>query len=280
MIIILKKHGIQGGQLNFILNGLKKMRVQILGCSGGVGGSNLRTTSLLVDDDILIDAGTGSADLSLEALTRIDHVFITHSHLDHIACLPFILDSVGDKRSTPLTVHATEETLEILQKHIFNWLIWPDFSKIPNAEHPFLRFNTISLNVPVNIGNHRHITALPAHHTVPAVGYLLDSGSASLAFSGDTTVCTELWDAINQIDNVQFVIIEAAFPDEERELALLSKHLCPSLLEEELQKLTCSPQIYVTHAKPGQFEKIEASIAKFKGSHHPKMLHNNQIFDF
>lgn len=256
------------------------MRVQILGCSGGVGGSSLRTTSLLVDDDILIDAGTGSADLSLEALTRIDHVFITHSHLDHIACLPFILDSVGDKRDTPLTVHATEETLAILQAHIFNWLIWPDFSKIPTAENPFLRFNTISVGVPVSVGNNRRITALPAYHTVPAVGYLLDSGEGCLAFSGDTTVCTALWDAINLVDNIKFVVIEAAFPDEERELAILSKHLCPSLLQEELQKLTCAPEIFVTHAKPGQFEKIEKTIAQFTGPHHPKMLHNNQLFVF
>ncbi|WP_245192183.1 MBL fold metallo-hydrolase, partial [Herbaspirillum sp. 3C11] len=94
------------------------MRVEILGCSGGIGGNTLRTTSLLADRDILIDAGTGVNDLPLDALAAIDHVFITHSHLDHIACLPFILDSVGDQRNTPLTMHATQATQDIIRKHI------------------------------------------------------------------------------------------------------------------------------------------------------------------
>ncbi|MEK7843908.1 MAG: 3',5'-cyclic-nucleotide phosphodiesterase, partial [Pseudomonadota bacterium] len=188
------------------------MRVQILGCSGGIGGSTQRTTSLLVDHDILIDAGTGAADLSLPALAQIDHVFITHSHLDHIACLPFILDSVGAMRSNALTMYATRETQEIIRTHIFNWLIWPDFNQIPDDKNPYLRFHTITLGEPVVLGG-RSITALPANHTVPAVGYHLDSGKASLVFSGDTTVCDALWQAINRIGNMRTLIIEAAFPN-------------------------------------------------------------------
>jgi ribonuclease BN (tRNA processing enzyme) len=256
------------------------MRVQILGCSGGVGGRDLLTTCMLVDDDVLIDAGTGSADLSLDALAKIDHVFITHSHLDHIAHLPFILDSVGERRSIPLTVHTTKKTLNILQTHIFNWKIWPDFSQIPSFTNPYLRFNVISVGEQIKLGKNRTITAIPANHTVPAVGYRLDSGAASLVFTGDTTICPELWDVINAMDNVQTLIIEAAFPDDERKLAIISKHLCPSLLEEELQKLKCFPEIFITHAKPGQFQNIEASILKFSGQHKPKMLANNQVFEF
>ncbi|MEB0140073.1 MULTISPECIES: 3',5'-cyclic-nucleotide phosphodiesterase [unclassified Undibacterium] len=255
------------------------MRVQILGCSGGIGGPALRTTSLLLDDDVLIDAGTGSADLSLAALTAIDHVFITHAHLDHIACLPFILDSVGDKRSSALTVHATAATLAVLQTHIFNWHIWPDFSTIPSPSQPFLRFHTITEGVAVELSGGRRVTALPAKHTVPAVGYLLDSGRASLAFSGDTTCCSALWEALNAVPNLRQVIIEAAFPNAERELALLSKHLCPSLLEQELLQLNAAVEIFVTHAKPGQFEHIAAEIAAFSGRHRPRMLLHDQVFE-
>jgi ribonuclease BN (tRNA processing enzyme) len=88
------------------------MKVRILGCSGGIGGRHLRTTSIQVDHDILIDCGTGVADLSIAELAQIDHVFLTHSHLDHIACLPLMVDTAGDMRSRPLTVHATEATLK------------------------------------------------------------------------------------------------------------------------------------------------------------------------
>src|SRR6478672_3750354 len=109
------------------------MKVRVLGCSGGIGGS-LRTTSLLVDDDILVDAGTGVGDLTLEGLARIDHVFVTHSHLDHIACIPFLVDTTCWMRRNPITVYALRETIEALKAHIFNWKIWPDFTQIPNAD--------------------------------------------------------------------------------------------------------------------------------------------------
>lgn len=257
------------------------MRVEILGCSGGIGGNGMRTTSLLIDDDILIDAGTGVGDLPLTRLAQIDHVFITHAHLDHIACLPLMIDSVGDMRSTPLTMHATAATMEIIRKHIFNWHIWPDFSVIPTAEQPFLRFATIEPGQTVTLGQ-RSITPLPALHTVPAVGYHLRNAAsgASLAFTGDTTVCPALWPALNQIDQLRYLIIEAAFADCERELALLSKHLCPALLLAELQHLQAQPEVLVTHAKPGQLAQIAAEIAPGNGRHHPRMLTPGAILEF
>src|SRR4030067_551243 len=120
------------------------MKFRVLGCSGGIGG-NLRTTSFLLDHDVLIDAGTGVSELSLTELTVIDHVFVTHSHLDHIACIPFMVDSVGFMRDRPLTIYATGETLDILKQHIFNWKIWPDFSEIPTAQQPIMRYQPIEL---------------------------------------------------------------------------------------------------------------------------------------
>ncbi len=255
------------------------MKARILGCSGGIGGKNLRTTSILVDHDILIDAGTGVGDLSVAELALIDHVFVTHSHLDHIAFLPFILDTVGDMRNKPLTMHATQATQEIIRAHIFNWTIWPDFSEIPNAENPYLRFHTIRLGENVLL-NKRKFTALPARHTVPAVGYRLDSGMASLVFTGDTTTNDDLWNEVNKIPDLRYLIIETAFSNSERQLAVVSKHLCPSMLEEELQKLQCNPEIFITHLKPGQIERTMLEIEGSIGEHKPRMLQNNQIFEF
>ena len=160
------------------------MRLRILGCSGGIGG-DLRTTSMLLDHDILIDAGTGVADLSLSELKQIDHVFVTHSHLDHIACIPFLVDAVGGMRSAPVTVHATGLTLRALREHIFNWKIWPDFSQIPSGQAPYMQYEEIRVGEPVRLGQ-RTITPLPANHVVPAIGFCLDSGKASLVFTGDT----------------------------------------------------------------------------------------------
>jgi len=256
------------------------MRVEILGCSGGIGGGALQTTSLLIDNDILIDAGTGVTSLSLSALKAIDHVFITHAHLDHIACLPFILDSVGGLRTSPLTMHATKATEDVIRKHIFNWQIWPDFSLIPSPENPFLCFNTIAVGAPLFLGE-RAISALPANHSVPAVGYRIDNlySGASLVFTGDTTSCAPLWDMVNRIPDLRYLLIEAAFPNRERELAILSKHLCPSLLLSELNKLQSRPEILVTHAKPGLFEEIESELRQGAGAHNINMLIGKSVLN-
>ena len=161
------------------------MKLRVLGCSGGIGGS-LRTTSFVLDDDVLLDAGTGVGDLNIEELRRIDRVFLTHSHLDHVTSLPFLVDTVGWMRDTPLTVHALPETIEVLREHLFNWKLWPDFAQIPDAQNPWMRYEPVALGEPFDLGRGRTITPLPANHVVPAVGYHLDSGQASLVFTGDT----------------------------------------------------------------------------------------------
>lgn len=264
------------------------MRLRILGCSGGIGG-NFRTTSMLLDRDVLIDAGTGVGDLSLTELSMIDHVFVTHAHLDHIASIPFLVDSAGFMRNRPLTVHATEETIEFLRQHIFNWNIWPDFTRIPNAQQPCMRYNTVQVGQAVGLdtpgrdgagSSMRRITVLPANHVVPAVGFQIDSGAASLVFSGDTTSHDALWETVNRIANLRYLIIETAFSNGEKELARLSKHFYPELLAEELLKLRLDPEIYITHLKPGEVELIMREISECVHGFAPRMLQNGQIFEF
>ncbi len=250
----------------------------MLGCSGGIGGQ-LRTTSLLLDDDVLIDAGTGVGDLSLEAMARIDHIFVTHSHLDHVASIPFLLDTVGGMRDAPVTVHALPETIAVLKAHLFNWKLWPDFTEIPSPERPLLRFLPVTVGSGRTIGG-RTITPLPANHVVPAAGYRLDSGAASLVFTGDTTTCDELWHAVNRIGNLRYLIVETAFSDAERELAIRAKHLCPGLLGEQLKLLTRPAEIFITHLKPGEGDMIMREITKGALRWSPKMLQHRHIFEF
>ncbi|UCV29283.1 3',5'-cyclic-nucleotide phosphodiesterase [Ferribacterium limneticum] len=255
------------------------MKLRVLGCSGGIGGRHQRTTSFLLDHDILIDAGTGVAELSIAEMTAIDHVFLTHAHLDHIASLPLMIDAVGDRRSKPLTVHAIPAVLDMLRQHIFNWSIWPDFSVLPSAEQPFMRYHAIETGGAVSIDG-RSITALPVDHTVPAVGYCLDSGAASLVFSGDTGPCDAFWQALNRLDHLRYLIIECAFSNQEQGLAEMSKHYCPDLLARELRKLNHRCEIHITHLKPGQVETTMAEIETCLGEFSPVMLQNNQVFDF
>lgn len=234
---------------------------------------------MLLDTDILIDAGTGVADLSLDELAAIDHVFLTHGHLDHIATIPLMVDTVGQERERPLTVHALPATIRALREHIFNWTIWPDFAEIPSASAPSLRYEPIELGQTVTLAG-RRITALPANHVVPAVGYHLDSGAASLVFTGDTTTNDALWAALEKIDNLRYLIIECAFCNRERDLAAIAKHLCPSMLADELAKLRWPAEIFITHLKPGEIELTMAEIEQYAGQYRPRMLQNGQVFEF
>jgi ribonuclease BN (tRNA processing enzyme) len=252
------------------------MRVRVLGCSGGIGGS-LRTTSLLVDEDILVDAGTGVGDLSLDRLTRIDHVFVTHSHLDHIACLPFLVDTTCWLRRGPVTVYGLPETLQALRDHIFNWKIWPDFTQIPAASRPCMVYREVAVGETITLAG-RRITPIPANHTVPAVGYAMQEAQGALVYSGDTGVNDALWEVVNALPRVDYLIIETAFSNKERDVASASKHLYPEQLASELAKMTARPEVYVTHLKPGEGALTMREVGEAASRWQPRMLENNQEF--
>jgi len=253
------------------------MKLRVLGCSGGIGGRHLRTTALLLDEDILIDCGTGVADLSIDELARIEHVFLTHEHLDHIVGLPLLIDTVCDLRATPLQVHCLPETAASLRRHVFNWTIWPDFTVIPSAR-PGLVFENIAIGRPVDFGA-RRIVPLPVAHTVPAVAFQLAGEKGSLVYSGDTGPCPAFWSAVNAVADLRVLLIESAFSDSERSRAESSQHLCPSLLAAELQRLERRPEIYITHLKPGQVELTMAQIERDCGTPVPRLLQHNQVFE-
>lgn len=255
------------------------MKIRVLGCSGGIGGGGRHTTSLLVDSDTLIDCGTGVGALELPSLLEIDRIFITHSHLDHIALLPLLIDTVGDQRSRPITVYALEETLRILRAHIFNWLVWPDFTAIPDRMHPYLRLQAVREGEVLEIGEERSVTVLPAIHSVPAAGYSLGCSGGSLAFTGDTTVSSALVEAVNRIPELRYLLIETAFPNSQADLAAAARHLSPSMLHWVLSRLSGKPSVFVTHLKPS-FEAVTATeISRHDGRLEVNILEQGQEFD-
>ncbi|MDR2092885.1 MAG: 3',5'-cyclic-nucleotide phosphodiesterase [Azoarcus sp.] len=255
------------------------MKLTVLGCSGGIGGEDSRTSSFLVDDDILIDCGTGVGDLDFSALRHIDHIFVSHAHIDHIAAIPLLVDAIGEVCYHTITVYAPPGALHILRAHVFNWLVWPDFTSIPNRNHPYLRLQPIMAGESVRLGE-RTFTALPVWHTVPSVAWRLDSGAGQLIYSGDTTYCPELVEAINASPALRYLIVETAFPEEMRALAVSSRHLCPGMLETMLNELTVRPEVYISHLKPGFGARIMEQIAALRGPLRPKRLEHGQEFVF
>lgn len=255
------------------------MRVRVLGCSGGIGGVSSRTTALLVDDDTLIDCGTGVGVLHVDELARIDRIFLTHAHLDHIALLPMLVDAVSELRATPLQVYANDATVGVLRDHIFNWRVWPDFTAIPNREAPSLQFNTIDIGQVVELGQGRRMRALPVDHAVPALGYgAISSEGAALAFSGDTTHSPELAAALNTFDDLRYLLIETAYVDAQREMAMAARHMCPQLLAEFLRTLSVRPEVFISHLKPGSEVQIMRELHGYEIPFQPCALQADEVF--
>jgi ribonuclease BN (tRNA processing enzyme) len=238
------------------------LKVRVLGCSGAIA-KDCRTTSFLIDAELLVDAGTGVGDLTLDEMCRVDSVLLTHSHLDHVAALPLMVDSVASQRKKPLNVYALAGTIAALQAHLFNDVIWPDFTRIPSEAEPFIRFQEIKAGQTIAFGD-KVVEVLPAVHTVPAAGFAVRSGAGCWVFSGDTERNPAFWMRINQLD-VAMLVIETAFSNRERDLAQRSLHLSPASLAQELDCIARDKRfpIYITHTKPAETELIMAEIQRF-----------------
>ena len=244
------------------------MKIQVLGCSGSIA-RDCRTTSFLLDDDILIDAGTGVGDLALDELVRIDHILLTHSHLDHVLGVPLLADSVLRRRqaraAAPIEVHALPETLAVLREHLFNNRLWPDFTRLPTAAEPVLRFVPFAFDDTLELGG-RRIDVLPARHSVPACGFAVHArqpGRGAWVFTGDTGPNPALWDRLERYP-VAHIVIETAFSEPECQLARDSGHHCPSTLASELARAPEEAHLYITHIKPGEIDAVMSKLREFK----------------
>ena len=238
------------------------MRVRVLGCSGAIA-KDCRTTSFLVDGDLLVDAGTGVGDLTLEEMRSIRHVLLTHSHLDHVAALPLMADAIASQLEEPIRVYALTGTIAALKAHVFNNIIWPDFTRIPTPQSPFVSFHPIEVGQTLELVG-KSVEVLPAVHTVPACGFAVSAGSGCWVFTGDTERNPGFWRRLNQLD-VKALVIETAFSNREVDLARRSLHLSPQALAEELDCIARDRTfpIYITHTKPAETELIMTEIQQF-----------------
>jgi ribonuclease BN (tRNA processing enzyme) len=235
------------------------MRVQALGCFGGEA-LGCQLTCLLVDDRLLLDAGSATAALSIDAQTTIDHILITHAHISHVIGLAYLSDNLFGTRSRPLEVWSIPPVIDQLKAHLFNGILWPDFSILPSPLRPTLSFHALPEGRPHRIGRYE-VTAINVHHTVAAAGYVLSDGASSILYQGDSGPTTELWRLANQTANLSAIVVETSFPNRLRDLAIRTGHLTPALLQAELAQLTVRTAVYAQHMKPQYLSEIVSELA-------------------
>lgn len=256
------------------------MKLQVLGCAGGIGGHQRFTTCFSVDHDILLDAGTGITSLDIDQLAAIDHVFLTHSHLDHVAGLALLVDAVRGKRVGPVTIHASDEVIGALKTSLFNWVLWPDFSTIPSVEDPVMQWAPFQPGAEISI-NGRVITSFPVAHTPGAVAYRVCTANDGFAFTGDMRSTPPLWAALRQQQQtISKVIVDCSFPNAERELADISMHFCPQSLLADIAAMPHSIEFLIYHLKPGQEDQIMSELKAAAGDRPFRALRCGDTFTF
>lgn len=254
------------------------MKIKVLGASGSeMPGYNL--PAFLIDDRLLMDAGTIGLSLKDDEQWKIKHILLTHTHLDHIKGIPFFLDNLIIKnKEHSVTIISGKEVLDNIKKDVFNDRVWPDFTKIPDSRRPILKFKTISPSRPMNIDGYRVFTE-KMNHAVPDYGYVIvGKDKKAVAYTGDTGPTEAFW-RMASLHDIRCLIIEASFPNRMSELAAKSGHLSARLLKNEIQKMAkMPPLIFVTHAKPQFMSVIKKEIKTLRISN-IEILKDGQVIN-
>jgi cAMP phosphodiesterase len=234
------------------------MKVRVLGGSGGLVPGRL-LTSFCIDQELIMDAGSMAEALPLEEQAKIRDILLTHAHLDHSGTLPFFVDNVFGLREDPFVVHSIPEVVKSVKDHLFNNDIWPDFSMIPDFKRAAMRFVELNDEAATKIGDFT-VTSVRVHHTIPAIGFIIEQPGAAILFSGDTAQTERLWELASQVPNLKAAFIETSFPNRMQRIADVSGHLTPQTLRDELPKLQRDVPIFVYHIKPRFHDEVVAEI--------------------
>lgn len=253
------------------------MRVELLP-SCVPAGPHQFLVSFVVDDQVVIDAGSVGFLADLERQRAVRHVFVTHEHLDHIASLPILLENTYEPGPSCIEVLATPEVLEFLHRDIFNGRVWPDFYSLSRGSDRFLRLTPLTPGEMVERAGLR-ITPLPVSHAVSTVGVLVERDGVAVAFPSDTGPTADFWRRLGDVAGLRAVFLEASFPSSMRELADACGHLCPQSFEEEIRKLALPVRWIVVHRKARYQDEIAAEFARLDLPN-VEMVEPGRVYDF
>ncbi len=246
------------------------MIIRVLGCHGSelsVGGLHgvheCRTCGFLINDTVMLDAGTISSALLDTEQSKIRHVLVSHTHIDHIKALPLLADNMaGFTEKGPIQVWSVPVVLEALRDHVFNDIIYPDFTCLPTAEDPVMVLKPLEEGTARTLDGYE-VTAIPVNHIVPTVGFIIRDAEAALLYSGDTSETRRIWETARREPRLKAAFIETSFPNELSELAKTSGHLTPDMLGREWQKLGRPDiPIYIYHRKPPYRDLIAEELKR------------------
>jgi ribonuclease BN (tRNA processing enzyme) len=223
-----------------------------------------RLTCYLIDDCVAVDAGSIALSLSEHQRDTVRDIIVTHPHMDHIASLPIFIDDLFGFLESPIRIHATEEVIDLLERDIFNWTVYPRFSELKNERGPVMQYVPFRVGVEFQVA-HLRVKAVNVNHIVPTVGMVVTDGQKTIAFSSDTAETEDFWKLVNNTPHLDALLIEASFPNSMAELAEASRHFTPESLDRELTKLKHNGlDILTVHLKPAYRERVVEELNELR----------------
>ena len=254
------------------------MEWHVLGSFGG-SSPTCRMTSFLLNGELALDAGSITQALSLEDQRKIRRIVLTHSHLDHTASIPFLVENTFGAQREALEILVTPQVMRTVKLHLFNNDTWPDFTRIPNDMLPALRLTQVEPRKPFEASGLR-LTPVPVHHTVPTHGYLVEDSGGAVLFTSDTGPTQEVWDVANRTPKLKAVIVEVSFPTRMQAVADVSLHLTPTTLAAELAKLKRDVPVHLYHLKPACVDEVREELAATRFPHPVEELRQGDTYTF
>jgi ribonuclease BN (tRNA processing enzyme) len=236
------------------------MLVRIIGGHGGVS-PGFRATSYLIDGKLLLDAGSVASGIQIEEQSNIDHILISHSHLDHISDLAFLADNCFGMKGKPFEIYANTPVKEAIMTHLLNDVIWPDFTVLPTKENPTLRIHDIKPAMQLALGDYR-IMPISVNHSSGALGFIIERKNASVVFTQDTGPTDDIWKYAHGIKNLKAIFTEVSFPNSMEKVATASQHHTPASMKEEIKKMPKDVPIFLGHLKPNFQSQLFKEIAE------------------
>ncbi len=245
------------------------MKIRVLGAHGSdllvkglTGSTNCRSVGFLVNNELIVDAGTLASGLTLEEQQRVKHILLSHLHLDHIKDIPPLVDNLFGLVDHQVVVSSVSSVVEGLQQYIFNDIIFPNFFHLQGSKHAILRAQGLEPMAETVLSSGISVIPVLVNHTVETVGYIIRDDTAAWIYSGDTYHTEEIWEVAARTPNLKGVFIEVSFPDSMMDVAIQSKHLTPMLLAQEYRKIGKSDlPLFVYHMKPIVRDQIIEEIA-------------------
>jgi len=224
------------------------MLVRIIGGHGGVA-PGFRATSYLIDGKLLIDAGSVASGILIDEQVLIDHILISHAHLDHISDLAFISDNCFGLKAKPFQVYSNQKVKDAIKTHLMNDVIWPDFSKLPNEQRPTMSFNVIVPEKELQLAEYK-IIPVTVNHPLGGMGFIVEKKNTSVLFTQDTGPTDRIWEMAHAIKNLKAIFTEVSFPNNLQDVARISQHHTPASMKEEIKKMPGDIPIFLGHLKP------------------------------